>query len=153
MRRLAIAKGVQVPIALFVCALSSPAWAYFPDCAEAEELLTGKSWKNFENGEIYQFSKTGPLKGTRTVDTQYESRYSLRPLRLVENHGEKTAERVCQITVNLPLNGDCAGDVAGYFIEVVGESVQFRTGFDGWVPDSIWKVCDPAKTYSIAPTR
>ncbi|WP_154232232.1 hypothetical protein [Pseudomonas syringae] len=126
------------------------AHAWFPDCDEIQGLLTSSEWLHEGSGIYLTYKQTGFYKGVQFENSAPKLSYELQNYSLQRN--DKEVEQVCQITFEY-ADGECSGDVDGFFVEQVGSSLRFRTyrriGTSRWNADYTAVSCERGEAFTM----
>ncbi len=128
------------------------------DCDTAEPVLISHPWENPETGSIITFTKTSTYEGRYEVRVKsgvlYSQTYELDNRHLTSPRDSNFSQWVCKIIINL-RSGNCKGDVSGYYIQKIGQSVRFRSSYTKgdllWEPESINARCEGSSSFNLVP--
>lgn len=142
------------PCLITLLSIPIAANAEYPNCETAQKLLSSRAWKNYESGNTLIYRADGKFSGIRTIQGTKAS-YKLTDTELSYADNPNISGRsVCEVSFSY-LDGDCVGDVDGFFVEFVGNAIQFRTRISAgervWEARSISTICEGTTNYSISP--
>lgn len=96
-------------------------------CSALAELLPSQTWYNRETNNTHTF-KGSRFSGKRTIAENYNANYRLIERKIVLKDEKDFSENICLMSFTF-LNGDCAGDVHTYVVELIGDGLRFKQWF------------------------